>query len=162
MSKLHIVLKINIDLFDNSGKYIERMSLPLPEDQDDPLGKKISEAVISELEFYAFTWIRRVFLTGFRVTACGFNHVDTKYHLWVKEKNGGQIRSKRLAKAIHCADPMKGGKNTWMKYDRTLLDDEELKILGLGKIELVPTVEKVLLVTEQTLNINKLPSYDGW
>jgi len=171
MSKLHIIFAINVDLFNKSGKFVERVSFPLPEDQDQypvvaPNSTRhkldlyeIGEVVNSELEFFCFPWIRRMFAM-FRVTASGFDHVDCKYHLWIEDQEKGRIRSKKLAKAIYFADPTTGGKNRWMEEDRNLSDSKELEKLDLSKMELVPTIEKVLLVTEQTVDIDRLPVSD--
>ena len=153
----------------SAGKLIERVELPLPEDPDqifkvaprcvrkklDML--KLKNTIMGELENFTMPWIRRIFLAGgFRVTACGFDHIECKYHLWIRSKDGSKIHSKQLSKGLHYVRAENG---SWMK-DSSILDEEELQELQVGRINLIPEIDHILLVNEKEVKLDKIPPYE--
>ncbi len=171
MSKLHIIFKLNLDLFDKSNDFIERISLPLPKGSLEKVAPKSVERKInlrniqyeveSELILYNFPWIRQIFQREFEIITCGFGCNNYCYHLWIESKDGKRIRSEELSKALFDADPNRGGKDRWLKSTQnSILDQEDLEGYDLGRIGLVPEVKEVLLVTEQKVHIDKLAGYN--
>ncbi len=170
MSKLHIIFKLRVDVYDKNGTLLDKIALPFPSSSEQykvfaPNAMKkginiqeLEDCVMGDLQIYTLQgfWIDRVF-TGPKIdqVASGFNATDNRYHMWVKQSDGENIRSVQLAKSIHFASPEVGD---WY-YDCNLLDAGDLKSLGLQSVKLVPEIDRILLVTEHEVKLNKLAPY---
>ena len=148
MSKLHIIFKLSIDLYNVDKKFVSKISV---DDNDNEL----VELVLTELHNYTMPWIRRLFLIeNISVITCGFNHIDNKYHLWVENTDGSNVRSAQLSKAIYFAKPKN---SSWYNSSEcNILHKDDLKKFKLGLVKLVPEVDKILVVSEQEVNLDKL------
>jgi len=168
MSKLHIVCKISLDLYQKDTNWVlERVQYPLPElhHQIPKLYPnslragidliKMGSMVWLELDMYAFHWIRYMF-PDYQYITSGYSPVDQRYHVWV-QKPDGTVRSQGLADALHKAHPSRVDQLLGPDEDRTILSEEESSSIGLGKVDMVLEVEQVLLVTEHVINIDQLP-----
>lgn len=168
MSKLHVKLTISIDLFDLKGALIERVSLPLPNKEQDwikmaprschrkiPLNE-IQHLVREELSEYTFPWMGRIFIK-FLTRSIGFEEKAWIYHMWLRTRDGKKLRSQDLANALYDADPEKGGLDGWMRAQKAILSEEEYSRLKVGRIELVPLVKSITLVQEHEVHLDQLP-----
>ena len=162
MSKLHIVFKLHVNLFTRRGDLLDRVDIPFSKDQllntikNGTNIEDLEDDIMSDIQESHYLWITRVFLVeNIQTIGYSFDFVDNKYHLWVKNADGTPIKSSQLSKALYFSNPENGG---WYK-DANLLMQSELITHNLGKVKLVPTVEKILVVTEQEVDLTKLPKY---
>ena len=118
----------------------------------------MDDLIMTELNTYTMPWIRQIFLGGnVEVIGSSFNHIDNKYHLWIKNKDESNIRSEQLLKMLHFAKPEIG---RWYKSEESeILSKDDLDRLDLGKIKLVPEVERIMLVTENEVQLDQLKPY---
>src|SRR6266496_4965479 len=100
MSKLHIILSLQLDLFDQNDIYIERVPFPLlpysqqqlkdiaPKSVERKLNfQKIEQNVETILITEKINWIGQIFSAGFSLVMGSYNHSDRKYHLFIQDKN---------------------------------------------------------------------------
>jgi len=178
MSKLHIILSLQLDLFDQNNIYIERVPFPLfsqhsqeqlkdiaPKSVERRLNfQKIEQHVEDVLINEKINWIGKMFSVGFSLVMGSYNHSDRKYHLFIQDKNNESITPEKLSKALYFSNPIGGAKRLWLDDKQNILlshnnDSEILKQLKLGKIGLVPVVENVLQISEAFVLLDKLPVF---
>ena len=158
MSKLHIVFSLSIDLYDKKNQPVDNIPIPIDINQPNPKvnSEKLEEYIMSEIQSYTFDWFRHIIVGGrLEAIAYGFNHVDDKYHMWVRNVDNNPVNSVDLSSVIHFATKDEG---IWYKY-ANILNKNELNMLKLGSVKLVPTIEKVFVVNEQEVDINRLPPF---
>jgi hypothetical protein len=170
MSKLHIIFKLRIDLYDRNGTLLDKIAIPFPTNSDQyPIVapnavkkginmQELEECVMGDLQIYTLqgVWNNRVFTDPkINHVASGFNDNDNRYHMWVQHSDGENIRSAQLARAVHFANPEVGD---WYD-DCNLLDSSDLKSLKLKSVKLIPEIERILLVTEHEVKLHKLAPY---
>jgi len=151
MSNFHIIYKLRIDIETDKG--VEKVEWPFPKYYLSDLRTLID----SELHHYTMNWIRRIFLVGkLEVISCGYNPNDQRYHSWLTTKDSTNISIDQLSKALHFVKPENG---KWYKEESKILNKPELDELNLVTVRLVPLVEKVLVVTENMVDLSKIPDY---
>lgn len=145
MSSFHIIYNIRIDI--ETKEKIEKIEWISMKNND------LKILIDSELHHYTMNWIRRIFLIGkLEVISCGYNPNDKCYHSWLRTTDGSNITAEQLSKALYFVKPENAN---WYKEDCKILDKKELNEVGLISVRLVPLINKVLVTSENMVEIGR-------
>jgi len=162
MSKLHIVFKIQFEIINRYNNEFEQRvtlgtNLPINKTHGVYDVAGIADDISTELNSEPILWISNVF-PNFKIIAHGFNKNEAKYHLWVETYDNSPISPEQLSRALYHADPDKGGKESWNRIHNTVLSESDYLKYKVKRIKLVPEVEDVFVVSEQQVQLDKLPT----
>lgn len=167
MTTLHFVFDVNLELFDpTTRRTLDKVRLPLTGDNFAPNSRArgidtttlpyIQQVVRNKFEQGDYNWVHDILTYSFDHFMNGyFDPYTWKYHMWVR--NNGPVNPQYLANALSSIDPERGGVDGWMGGEISAIGETEAMNYGWAGIDLVPTVDKVNVISETEVAVNQLP-----
>ena len=150
---LHFVFAVEFWIDDEEGDHVETVT-SWPEPIQSKVDKKIRDDKID---------LKYIFYNAVLPIRFEYRPADRTVHLWTRKPSNAPTTAEELAQMLSDISPDEGGPDGWMERDLDILDQDDLRQLGMGteeNAEFVPVIKEVYEVvndTEYLVDLTKLP-----